>query len=1627
MMPLIKYKTFVRAALLVCLVILLALGNYPEKPLNHSALAEDKGVALQVDSDGADFHPPVNLSNTNRQASTLSDVASAGKHVYIVWREESATSPIENSQEIRFRSFIRGESGGDSSSGKLLAKLPDSDRLFSLRIAVNGKKIYVLAGIGSAPNQAKVYLMRSVDGGATFSRLEKIPGGEGGSPFPDMAIDGEGNIHIVMEDRGETAEILYISSKDGGISFSAPTYISSTLDKSLKPRIAARGNNVAIVWHDKIPGEGKPQGEVQFVYSADNGRSFSLPLNLSNSSTVDSVSAAIAMGDSIHVVWAEGNRVVYRSSGDGREFATAVTIGTAETGGTIRSPRIAVSGETVSAIWMRGDAANKIEGPFFRRSKDNGERFGAEQRLGEEMRGSGFEPAAISADGSSLVVWSHSETGVTVDAEVFMQEVMQAAVCTVSWKDPVSGSWNDPTKWSTGVVPGSQVVPETGMTKLEDVCITVDGTYTVTLTGSRSVNSVTLGASGNSEVQTLRIEGNRPCSTCGIIVGTLTAANGFTNSGTITLTSTGAAIGAGGNTTNLIVSSGTLTNSSTGVIEVLEGLGGTRTINADLVNDGAVNLNANTISAKTFTNNGSVSIAATKTLSFGTGAQIFNQNGGMLDISGTFDMSGDTFNFNGGTVNGTAILLASTLNIGAGSTGAGIFVMRGANNFSGNIAQVQKITIEGNRPCSTCGVIVGTLTAANGFTNSGTITLTLTGAATGAGSNTTNLIVSSGTLTNSSTGVIEAAEGVGGFRTINANLVNDGTVGINVNTSFIGTFKNVHPGTIIGGGTLTLNVGSNFFGSGNIMANIINNGQFRPGLSPGLLNITGNYTQNSTGALNIEFGGLNPGTGFDQLNISGIATLAGTLNISTIGSFCPEGSFEIMTFASRTGDFTTNNGLNFGGGRAFTLSPGATNYILTKTGPECNIAPVANNDSFSTNEDTLLNVPAPGVLGNDTDDGNSLITAVRLTGPSNGTLSLGANGSFVYFPNANFNGTDSFTYKASDSVFESNTVTVTITVNAVNDRPVALNDMATTDQGMQVTVSVLANDTDVEGDTLTVTSVTQGGKGTVIINPDKTVSYTPNANSCAIDSFTYTVSDGNGGTDTATVTITITDNAAPTITAPPAVSVGTGAGAGSCGVVISDLGTPTTNDGCSEVNITVEGVPVGNFFPVGTTTITYKAKDAAGNEATATQTVTVNDTTPPAITAPQSVEVSVGSICQASVPNVLANVTASDNCTSSNLLSISQNPAAGSMLGVGAHDITVTVIDKAGNSNSKTVVLNVINTAPIASASGPYSVEEGGTITVSATGSDPEGSPITFAWDLDGKGTFETMGQSVTFSAVGLDGPSSRTIFVRVTDSCGSSSIAQATVELKNIAPVVGQIMTTMEPTQVNMAVSASASFTDAGTPDTHTAVWNWGDGTTSTGTVSESGGSGTASDSHSYTTPGVYTITLTLKDDDGDSVETIFQFVVIYDPNGGFVTGGGWINSPAGAYTVDPSLTGKANFGFVSKYLPGATVPTGNTEFQFKAGGLNFKSSAYEWLVVAGARAQFKGTGKINGSGDYGFMLTAIDGQINGGGGVDKFRIKIWDKNNGDAIVYDNQLGAADDSDPVTGLGGGSIVIHKQ
>jgi PKD repeat protein len=251
---------------------------------------------------------------------------------------------------------------------------------------------------------------------------------------------------------------------------------------------------------------------------------------------------------------------------------------------------------------------------------------------------------------------------------------------------------------------------------------------------------------------------------------------------------------------------------------------------------------------------------------------------------------------------------------------------------------------------------------------------------------------------------------------------------------------------------------------------------------------------------------------------------------------------------------------------------------------------------------------------------------------------------------------------------------------------------------------------------------------------------------------------------------------------------------------------------------------------------------------------------------------------------------------------------------------------------------------------------------------------------------------------------------------CGEDSKLSPFFVVTNNLPVIVQIEAPQEPQSVDNQVSISASFTDADEDDTHTAECDWGDQTTSPGSVSETGGSGSVSCSHTYTTPGVYEIGLTVTDNDGGEGTSQYQYVVVYDPSAGFVTGGGWIYSPVGAYVPDHELAGKATFGFVSKYKKEDTSPTGNTEFQFYIANLNFHSESYEWLIVTGSNyAKIKGSGTINGMDDYKFMIWAGDEE------TDTFRIKIWEEDSlgNETVTYDNGFDQA--------IGGGSIVIHAE
>jgi VCBS repeat-containing protein len=189
-------------------------------------------------------------------------------------------------------------------------------------------------------------------------------------------------------------------------------------------------------------------------------------------------------------------------------------------------------------------------------------------------------------------------------------------------------------------------------------------------------------------------------------------------------------------------------------------------------------------------------------------------------------------------------------------------------------------------------------------------------------------------------------------------------------------------------------------------------------------------------------------------------------------------------------------------------------------------APIVNDDFYNTNEDTTLNVAAPGVLANDTDPDNDTISALLVLNPSNGTLSFNSNGSFVYSPDSDYYGSDNFTYKATDGVMVSNNATVFITIIAVNDPPIANDDFYSTQEDTPLNITapgVLLNDTDIDNTTLTTEKVSDPAHGYLTFNSDGSFEYIPDAEYIGYDSFTYRSYDGINYSNNATVHIDITD------------------------------------------------------------------------------------------------------------------------------------------------------------------------------------------------------------------------------------------------------------------------------------------------------------------------------------------------------------------------------------------------------------------------------------------------------------------------------------------------------------------------
>ncbi len=238
------------------------------------------------------------------------------------------------------------------------------------------------------------------------------------------------------------------------------------------------------------------------------------------------------------------------------------------------------------------------------------------------------------------------------------------------------------------------------------------------------------------------------------------------------------------------------------------------------------------------------------------------------------------------------------------------------------------------------------------------------------------------------------------------------------------------------------------------------------------------------------------------------------------------------------GTFSYTPNTHFSGSDSFQYAacdPGADNNAATMPDNLCdeatvtihvnavNDAPFANDDSYVTEEDVSLNVPfTSGVRANDGDVDSTALTAHLDDGVDHGSLALYWDGGFGYTPSRNYCGTDTFNYHVSDGISNSNVATVTLTIRCLNDAPDATNDAATVaEDSISTSVDVLANDTDLESDTLSVAVVDDPMYGAVV-NHGTHIAYSPDPNFNGTDVFAYQVSDRNGGLDTAQIVVTVT-------------------------------------------------------------------------------------------------------------------------------------------------------------------------------------------------------------------------------------------------------------------------------------------------------------------------------------------------------------------------------------------------------------------------------------------------------------------------------------------------------------------------
>jgi VCBS repeat-containing protein len=729
------------------------------------------------------FNPLVNVSNTAGQVSDLAAVTADGATIYVAWHEE-----VAGGQQIRLR---RSTNGGvsfiDGASGRVAATVDPAETVHTVRVAASGAVVYVLYTSGVEPRLSKARLARSADGGVTFAAPVTLADTVefGGSAFADLAVDGAGAVHVVIEDRDLSEDIFYLFSTDQGVTFSTPAALAGSPDPSVRPRVAATGLQIAVVWQELLTEAAV--GEVAFIYSADAGASFGPMQNLS-ANAVDSKNPAVAIGNVIHVAWSEGDSLMLRSSIDGADFTLAAPVGIAPPGQTIAGSALGSSANTVHVSWTTVDADGLMNGPFYRRSTDGGGTFAATQDLRLDLGGAPAGDPAIINGAVARIVWPHTASGFASDTDVVSAGQPN---CGISWAAPVSGNWNDATKWSPAVIPGVG----------SSACITVEGAapYTVTVAGGQNAGELTVGHATTEVRPIVRI------------TGSLTIGNSLVNSGEITF-------GSGG---RIASTAGIVVNTERGRIGTAAGaaalLGTSLTNHGEVVFAASVTTFNNT---RVFTNHGSWTIEAGATFTVGL-TYTFTQSGGVLDVKGVALMASSNFNFLGGDISGEIRLeQLAGLHIGDDADGPGTFVFRFGNNIPGGTTKLSgkagpNHTIKILACCNTNNGNI-TVVAASGFINGGTVILGAEPTNTAQGAT-----LAGGALLNTGTILIDPAGG--GTRRLDMDVENRGTFDVRHNLGMFGTtgrtFTNLGTMTVAAGATVTFGSGFVFNQNGGVLEN----------------------------------------------------------------------------------------------------------------------------------------------------------------------------------------------------------------------------------------------------------------------------------------------------------------------------------------------------------------------------------------------------------------------------------------------------------------------------------------------------------------------------------------------------------------------------------------------------------------------------------------------------------------------------------------------------------------------------------------------------------------------------------------------------------------------------------------